>query len=80
MNILSDRKFRGGVRHVTVVLKPGETIAVRAADAKPPRVINTDRFYRLGEPMNEDVFSGHILAGMREVFWDSLEQKWLDAE
>ena len=38
--------------------------------------IDPSRHYKLGEPMNEDIIAGHILADASPVSWCSLEQKW----
>jgi hypothetical protein len=69
MKIISTKTVGGKVR-LTIELAPGQT---------PDNLveIDNDAFYTLGEPLHEDVIAGYILAGMREVHWCSIEQKWI---
>jgi hypothetical protein len=40
--------------------------------------IDPNAFYRLGQPMSDDVVGGYILADAVRVHWCSIEQKWRD--
>ncbi len=66
MRILNTKQVRG-FEVVTVQLHPGEKLVV----------IDPNLHYKLGEPMHEDVFAGHILADATATHWCSLEQKWI---
>ena len=37
-----------------------------------------DKHYRLGEPLQSEVISGHILNQARPVYWCSITQSWED--
>lgn len=41
-------------------------------------LIDPDHYYKLGEPMRDEVFAGHILADAKRTHWCTLEQKWID--
>lgn len=56
--------------------KDGEKVAV-ASKSETLIAINPDLHYKLGEPLHEDVFAGHIIADAHPAIWCSLEQKWL---
>lgn len=68
MRVISCKPVKPGsdMRRVTVILAPGEEIVA----------VHPDKHYSMGEPMHEDVFAGHIIAGATEVSWCSIEQKW----
>jgi hypothetical protein len=55
-------------RRVVVELDPGEHLLA----------IHDDRFYRLGEPLDE-VMAGHIIGNAHKVEWCSLKQGWVEA-
>ena len=55
-------------RRVVVELDPGENLIA----------IHDDRFYRLGEPLDE-VMAGHIIGNAHKVEWCSLKQGWVEA-
>lgn len=40
------------------------------------RVIKDNAYYRLGGQL-DDIVATHVLEGMQEVFWCSIEQKWM---
>ena len=59
-----------GCRRVTVYLAADEMLFC----------IKQDSFYKLDYPLDDQVLASHILLAPTRVVWDSLEQKWLDAE
>ena len=59
-----------GCRILTVRLEEGEMLFC----------IKQDCFYKLDYPLDGQVVASHILISPTRVVWDSLEQKWLDAE
>ena len=75
MKITRNKELPNGRRRLTVELEPGESIHL-AKPGQSFKILNPDRFYRLGEPM-DDVMQGHILADADEVTWCSIEQKWV---
>jgi hypothetical protein len=36
-------------------------------------------FYKLGYPMEEQIIEGYILQGLQRMHWDSYSQKWTEA-
>lgn len=67
MKTIRETVNRAGKRVVTVELGEGETLlSVKQGD-----------FYKLGYPV-EDVMAGYIIKDMVRVYWDSLEQKWIE--
>lgn len=66
MKILKDVIVKGK-RHVLVEVDANEKLIA----------INEDAYYKLGEPMHEEVFAGHILADASLTCWCSIEQKWI---
>lgn len=68
MKIISQTDKTGGRIRVVLELAPHEKLVV----------IDPDAHYKLGEPMHEDVFAGHILADATPTTWCSIEQKWID--
>ena len=66
-----------GVVRMTIELGPGESLRT-CRKGQTLVLIDPDQHYKLGEPMRDDVFAGHILADAKRAYWCSLEQKWLD--
>ncbi|CAB4241136.1 hypothetical protein UFOVP228_24 [uncultured Caudovirales phage] len=71
MKVLHTKTLKDGRRHVLMELSPHEKGHFA--------YIMPDAFYRLNEPMHEDIVIGHIIQNPQRVYWDSLEQKWIDA-
>jgi hypothetical protein len=71
MKIKHVKTLKDGRRHVLVELTKYDLMPV------PP--VDPDAFYRLNEPVHEDIVVGHIIQNPQRVYWDSLEQKWRDA-
>ena len=61
------------LKTVTKGNKTVVTVEINAGDKLI--AINDDRYYQLGDPLN-DVVSGHLIADVKEVTWCSIEQKW----
>lgn len=56
-----------GVVRMTIELAPNEKLVA----------LKDDSYYKLGEPMKDEVFAGHILADATPVYWCSLLQNWI---
>lgn len=76
MKIIKDVQFKD-YRRVTVELSDGEDIQAYCA-GESLAIINLNAHYKLGEPMQDDVIAGHILADATRVTWCSIQQKWVD--
>ncbi len=77
MKIIKSTPRPNGVTRLIIELAPGEAMRV----ARPGRQlveIDPDAHYRLGQPLQDDVMAGHILADATRVHWCSVEQKWRD--
>lgn len=70
MKITKATPHPAGGRTVTLQLEEGEVLYC----------IKQDSFYKLNYPLNDQVLASHILLSPMRVVWDSLEQKWLDAQ
>lgn len=57
----------GGVKRVTIDLKPGENLML----------IEPDSHYKLGGQI-DDVMASHVLEEARKVTWSSHEQQWIE--
>lgn len=67
MKIIGERVDKRGKRIVTVELGKGESVVG----------IRENSFYDLGEPLNGEVVASHVIAGIQEVTWCSVSQKWV---
>lgn len=70
MKVLHTKHLKDGRRHVLVELAPTEQGGLL--------FVKNDSYYKLGYPV-EDIMASHVIADMQRVYWDSLEQKWIDA-
>lgn len=66
-----------GVVRMTIELDPGESLRT-CRNGQTLVLIDPDQHYKLGEPMRDDVFAGHILADARSTYWCTLSQKWIE--
>lgn len=67
MKITGKRINRHGKEVLTVEIDAGEQLMA----------FRDDRFYRLGEPLDEEIVYGHNITGAREVEWCTVSQKWI---
>lgn len=65
-----------GVVRMTIELEPGESLRTCRQD-EHLIIIKDNAYYKLGEPMSDEVFAGHILADAAPVYWCTLSQKWI---
>lgn len=77
MKVIRQTIKPNGVVRMTIELDPGESLRT-CRNGQKLVLIDPDQHYKLGEPMSEDVFAGHILADAKPAHWCSLEQKWID--
>ena len=61
-------------------LTGGRTVTLQLEADEMLFCIKQDSFYKLNYPLDDQVLASHILLYPTRVVWDSLEQKWLDAE
>lgn len=67
MKAVSEKPLPHGRRRVTVELDAGEELAA----------IRSDRYYRLGQPCDDQVMLGDVLADAQPVSWCPIEQRWV---
>jgi hypothetical protein len=77
MKIIKDTPKPGGARRLIIELEEGEDIRL-VRRGQTAVIVEDGAFYKLGEPLHEDVFAGHILAGATPTTWDTLSQRWID--
>lgn len=71
MKIKHTRTLKDGRVHVLIELGPTEAFPVQPVDE--------NAFYQLGYPHDCEVLPGHIIKDAVRVYWDSIEQKWMEA-
>lgn len=67
MKIVSEKPLPHGRRRIVVEIGAGEELAA----------IRAERYYRLGEPCDDQVLLGDILANACLASWCPIEQKWV---
>lgn len=77
MKIIKTTPWPNGTTRMIVELAPGEQLHA-CPEGKTTVTLDPDKYYKLGEPLHDDVFAGHILAGARSTYWCTLAQKWVD--
>ena len=68
MKTSNPKTLKDGSTQVVVTLAKGEVLLA----------VKADRFYKLGEPM-DDVVDSCVLTNAAQVYWCSVEQQWRDA-
>ena len=71
MKTLHVKPLKDGRRHVLIELLKGEDIPVAA--------IKPNAFYRLSDPMDDQIIAGYILHSPQRVAWCSFSQKWVES-
>ena len=61
-------------------LTGGRTVTLQLEADEMLFCIKQDCFYKLDYPLDGQILASHILLAPTRVVWDSLEQKWLDAQ
>ena len=71
MKIIHTKLLKNGKRHLLIELEENESV--------PSPTKKDDAHYRLGEPLQTEVISGHILNQAQPVYWCSVTQEWVDS-
>ncbi len=71
MKTLNIKTLKDGRRHLLIEIAPNEKYPV-----PPPE---SESFYKLGYPMEDQIIEGYILQGLQRMHWDSYSQKWTEA-
>ena len=69
MKIITSKDSKNGrTKIVTVEIDANEKLVA----------IDPNAYYKLGQPMDDEVFGGYILAEVHRCSWCSIEQKWVE--
>lgn len=71
MKVKHTKTLKDGRKHVLIELNAGESM--------PTPALNVDAFYKLNYPMDDQIVEGHLLFNPQRVYWDSVEQKWMES-
>lgn len=69
MKIIKTTHTKDGKIRTTVECDADETLLT----------VRLGAFYRMGEPLHDEVIADHIIESMQRVAWCSVEQCWRDA-